>query len=56
MNVMLHPARCPTSRRGSSTSPLQLLIGGEWMDAKSGKTFDVFDPSTGQPDRQGRGR
>ena len=26
----------------------QLLIGGKWADAKSGKRFDVFDPATGQ--------
>jgi phenylacetaldehyde dehydrogenase len=27
---------------------LQLLIGGQWINAKSGKTFDVFDPATGR--------
>jgi len=26
----------------------QLLIGGKWVDAKSGKTFDTFDPGTGR--------
>src|SRR5262249_48771612 len=26
----------------------QLLIGGKWLDAESGKRFDVFDPATGQ--------
>ena len=26
----------------------QLLIDGQWVDAKSGKTFPVYDPSTGQ--------
>jgi hypothetical protein len=26
----------------------QLLIDGKWVDAKSGKKFDVFDPATGQ--------
>jgi phenylacetaldehyde dehydrogenase len=25
----------------------QLFIGGKWVDAKSGKTFDTFDPGTG---------
>src|SRR4051812_32786317 len=25
----------------------QLLIGGKWLDARSGKTFDTFDPGTG---------
>lgn len=28
--------------------PKKLLIGGEWVDAKSGRTFDTFDPSTEQ--------
>jgi hypothetical protein len=27
----------------------QLLIGGEWMDAASGETFEVTDPWTGAP-------
>ncbi len=27
--------------------PTQLLIGGEWVDASEGRTFDVDDPSTG---------
>ena len=26
----------------------RLYIGGEWQDAASGKTFDTFDPSTGE--------
>ena len=25
----------------------QLLIGGKWVDAKNGKTFDVENPATG---------
>jgi phenylacetaldehyde dehydrogenase len=28
--------------------PHRLFIGGQWVDAKSGKTFDTFDPGTGQ--------
>jgi len=24
-------------------------VGGEWKDAKSGKTFEVVDPGTGKP-------
>jgi phenylacetaldehyde dehydrogenase len=26
----------------------QLFIGGKWVDARSGKTFDTFDPGTGR--------
>ena len=28
--------------------PQQLLIDGKWVEAKSGKTFEVFNPATGQ--------
>ena len=28
-------------------SKKQLLIGGKWVDAKNGKTFDVENPATG---------
>ena len=28
--------------------PRQLLIGGRWVPAESGKTFPVIDPATGQ--------
>jgi phenylacetaldehyde dehydrogenase len=41
------------ARLGSAASSFlagkhQLLIDGKWVDAKSGKKFDVFDPATGQ--------
>jgi phenylacetaldehyde dehydrogenase len=41
------------ARLGSAASAFlagrhQLLIDGEWVDARSGKTFEVFDPATGQ--------
>jgi acyl-CoA reductase-like NAD-dependent aldehyde dehydrogenase len=26
----------------------QAFIGGKWIDAVSGKTFDTFDPGTGR--------
>ena len=28
--------------------PRQLLINGQWVDAKSGKTFEVANPATGE--------
>ena len=31
-----------------SAAPRQLLIGGTWVDATDGATFDVLDPSTGE--------
>jgi phenylacetaldehyde dehydrogenase len=30
------------------SGPKQMLIDGEWINAASGKTFAVFDPSTGE--------
>ncbi len=33
--------------RAFLTSPRKLLIGGEWVDAVSGKTFPVYDPGSG---------
>ncbi|HEY8674085.1 MAG TPA: NAD-dependent succinate-semialdehyde dehydrogenase [Candidatus Dormibacteraeota bacterium] len=29
-------------------APTQLLVGGQWMDASDGHTFDVSDPATGE--------
>jgi acyl-CoA reductase-like NAD-dependent aldehyde dehydrogenase len=28
--------------------PIKMLIGGQWVEAASGKTFDTINPSTGQ--------
>ena len=28
--------------------PRKMLIGGDWVDSASGKTFDVFNPATGE--------
>jgi phenylacetaldehyde dehydrogenase len=30
------------------TSPKRLLIGGEWVEAASGTTFETFNPATGE--------
>jgi phenylacetaldehyde dehydrogenase len=49
MNVMLHPVPVPDLAARFIAKPLQLLIGDAWVNAKSGKTFDVFDPATGLP-------
>jgi succinate-semialdehyde dehydrogenase/glutarate-semialdehyde dehydrogenase len=37
-----------TERLVVEAAPKQLLIGGKWVDASSGATFDVLDPSTGE--------
>ena len=44
-------ATAPLTDRESavvSAVPRQLLIGGTWVDATGGATFDVLDPSTGK--------
>jgi succinate-semialdehyde dehydrogenase/glutarate-semialdehyde dehydrogenase len=37
-----------TERVVIEAAPKQLFIGGKWVDASSGATFDVLDPSTGE--------
>jgi hypothetical protein len=48
MNVMLNPAPMPEATARFIAGPFRLLIDGEWVPAKSGKTFAVYDPSTGR--------
>jgi phenylacetaldehyde dehydrogenase len=49
MNVMTDPVPVPDLAARFIAKPVQLSIGGSWVDAKSGKVFDVFDPSSGLP-------
>ena len=38
-----------TSLKGNAYTPLnKLIINGQHVDAKSGKTFDLLNPSTGK--------
>src|ERR1700754_5362612 len=34
--------------RRFTSQPRQLLIGGEWVDAADGSTFETLDPGTGE--------
>ncbi|WP_054055637.1 aldehyde dehydrogenase family protein [Alloactinosynnema sp. L-07] len=43
----LHASVIPAVRDFLGT-PKQLFIGGEWVDAASGETFDTVDPATGR--------
>ncbi len=36
----------PESLQSFLGAPKKLLINGQWVDAKSGKNFDVYDPAT----------
>ena len=48
MNVTSSHARLSSNGRDFIARRHKLLIGGKWSDARSGKTFAVFDPSNGQ--------
>ncbi len=52
MNVHANPASLkaaiPQPLRDWLATPRKLLIDGKWVEARSGKTFDVHDPATGE--------
>ena len=41
------PRPAPSSRK-PQVADRKMLIDGKWVDARSGKTFDTLDPSTGE--------
>ena len=50
MNARMKPAAeavVSPAIRAWLSSPRPMLIDGKWVKAQSGKTFDVFDPATG---------
>ena len=48
MDIATAHARLSSAASSFLAGKHQLLIDGKWVDAKSGKIFDVFDPATGQ--------
>ena len=48
MDIATTQARLSSAASTFLAGKHQLLIDGKWCDAKSGKSFDVFDPATGQ--------
>ncbi|HET8672408.1 MAG TPA: aldehyde dehydrogenase family protein [Thermoleophilaceae bacterium] len=38
-----------SARAFVESGPHKLLIGGDWVEAADGRTFDTIDPSTGEP-------
>ncbi len=48
MDVATAHGRLSAAARAFIARPHKLLINGEWVAAKSGKTFAVFDPANGQ--------
>ena len=41
-------AQIAEATRRFISQPRQLLIGGEWVDAADGGTFETIDPGTGE--------
>ena len=48
MDVSASHGRLSTAGKDFIARRHKLLIDGQWVDASSGKTFAVFDPSNGQ--------
>jgi hypothetical protein len=44
-----HPAEHNGKRRMSEIASFRMLIGGEWVDASDGKTFESHNPTNGRP-------
>jgi phenylacetaldehyde dehydrogenase len=42
------PVELDSSVTAFLQAPRKMLIGGKWLEAASGKTFDSYDPSTGE--------
>jgi len=48
MNIAIQTPIAQKLASGFLASQRKLLIDGQWVDAKSGKTFEVFNPADGQ--------
>jgi len=46
--AMQMPSVDPTVTSFLNGAPKRLLIDGQWVEARSGKTFDTIDPTTGE--------
>ena len=48
MDITANQGRLGAEAAAFLAGPHRLLIGGAWVEARSGKTFEVTDPATGQ--------
>lgn len=48
-NITVTRAVVPPAIKAWLSTARPMLIDGKWVKAQSGKTFDVFDPATGEP-------
>ena len=49
MTTAAAAALSDTARSFADAGPHKLLIGGEWVDAADGRSFETIDPSSGEP-------
>ncbi len=48
MTTIIAPVQLHRSVQEFVGRPRKLLIGGQWVDAQSGKTFETYNPATGE--------
>src|SRR5271170_5641193 len=48
MAITTAPAQLHASVQEFLSRPRKLLIGGQWVEARSGKTFETYNPATGE--------
>jgi phenylacetaldehyde dehydrogenase len=48
MTTITTPVQLDRSVEEFISQPRKLLIGGQWVSAQSGKTFETYDPATGE--------
>jgi phenylacetaldehyde dehydrogenase len=48
MTTIIAPVQLHRSVQDFVGRPRKLLIGGHWVDAQSGKTFEIYNPATGE--------
>jgi phenylacetaldehyde dehydrogenase len=48
MSTTTAPIQLHRSVQEFLSRPRKMLIGGQWVEARSGKTFETFDPATGE--------
>src|SRR5256885_14038421 len=49
MTTATAEALSEAARSFASSGPHRLLMGGEWVEAADGRTFETIDPATGDP-------
>src|SRR5271166_1639055 len=48
MGIAVSPIQIDSHASDFVAKPRKMLIGGKWVNAVSGKTFDTYNPATGE--------